>query len=353
MKIIDRYLLKNFTIFLTLSISLFIFIFLVVDISDNLGGYLQSGKNAKDIFLLYLFFIPSLITLLFPLGILVSIFFTIGLMIKNNELTAIKAAGISIYRFLLPLFLFLIFLSLLQFFFRESVETGATRRYREIKEGRDFANFNKEDFILTIDQFTLLKGEYFSSKKMFIKKPEVFKFDKNGNLNFYITANRGDFKNQMWIFEKCHIYDLDLNRYSYYETKEMVEFFVIFPDSMVFDRENVDIYKISELMSIRKKMIQARDDPSRQATEISYRFYFLLINLIIGIISASFVINTKDTGIVFALSLSILFIFFYWGILQSFKSAASNGFSNPFTIFFIPNFIFLLMSFFLLYKTRK
>lgn len=353
MKILDRYLLKNFILFLIIVLFLFIFIFLIVDISDNLTGYIQSGKTFKEIFFLYLFYIPSLLTLLFPLGILVSIFITVGIMIKNNELVAIKASGISVYRFLFPLFLLVILLSFIQFFLKENIETFSTKRYREIKESKVFNQINREDFIFVQDKKTILKGEYFSVKNMSIRNPEIFKLDDRRKLSVYIKAKKGIYRDEKWIFESCQVYDLENKGYEVYESRQMYDILNIKPDEIVFDRENVEIYKISELLKTRNRILKSKGDPSKQETEISYRFYFIFINIIISIISASFVINTKNTGIIFGLSISILFSFLYWGVLQGFRSAASSGEGNPFTIFLFPNFLFLLVSIFLLYKSRK
>ncbi|MEO0304213.1 MAG: LptF/LptG family permease [candidate division WOR-3 bacterium] len=353
MKILDRYLLKNFILFLSIVLFLFIFIFLIVDISDNLSGYIQSGKTLKEIFFLYLFYIPSLLTLLFPLGILVSIFITVGIMIKNNELLAIKASGISVYRYLLPLFFLVIILSFIQFFLKENVETYSTKRYKEIKESKEFDQINREDFIFVQDEKTILKGEYFSVKNKLIRNPEIFKIDDQKNLKVYIQAKRGVFRDDKWIFESCQIYDLEKNRFEIFESREMFDILNVKPDEMIFDRENVEIYKISELLKIRKRILKSKGDPSKQETEISYRFYFLFINIIISIISASFVVNTKNTGIIFGLSISVLLSFLYWGVLQGFRSAASNSEGNPFLIFLYPNFLFLFVSIFLLYKSRK
>jgi len=108
MKIIDRHLLKQFSVFLIGGVFLFIFVFIIVDMSDNLTSYIESGKSGFMIFMMYLYQTPSLIILLYPVGALIALYFSVGMMVKDNELTALKAAGISIYRFLMPMFIFIL-----------------------------------------------------------------------------------------------------------------------------------------------------------------------------------------------------------------------------------------------------
>ena len=50
----------------------------------------------------YAFFSPQILHLITPVAVLVSVLITFGIMARQNEITAMKAAGISIYRATLP-----------------------------------------------------------------------------------------------------------------------------------------------------------------------------------------------------------------------------------------------------------
>jgi len=174
MKILDRHLIVNFLFFLLAGTMLFIFIFIIVDMSDNLTSYIEGGRRGGEIFMIYLCQIPSLVILLFPIGGIVALFFTVGLMVKNNELTAVKAAGISMYRFMAPIFLLVFFLSVFLFAFNEQVAVKANKKYREIKEHEIFALTNSRDFVVFLDRGRLFKGEFFSLKTNKAVKPELY-----------------------------------------------------------------------------------------------------------------------------------------------------------------------------------
>lgn len=63
----------------------------------------------------------TLVPLALPLAVLLSSIMTFGNMGENFELVAIKSSGISLLRFMQPLFLFITFVSLLAFLFSNSV----------------------------------------------------------------------------------------------------------------------------------------------------------------------------------------------------------------------------------------
>ncbi|HAV92030.1 TPA: hypothetical protein DCW38_02485 [candidate division WOR-3 bacterium] len=355
MKILDRHLIKNFLFFLFAGTLLFIFIFLIVDMSDNLTSYIEGGRRAKEIFFIYLYQIPSLVILLFPIGALVALFFTVGLMVKNNEFTAVKAAGVSMYRFMSPIFVLIIVLSSFLFLFNETAVVRANKRYREIKEHEIFALTNARDFVVFLDRNTIFKGEFFSIKTKRINKPEIYFFDEEGKIKREIIAESGFYTDNSWNFERAK--DIALNEsdsvFSFHLNMDVSDIIHILPEEILIDRENTDIYSIGNIQNTISSIKKSGYDYKKQSTEIAYRFYYMLINLIIILIGSSFVINIKNTGIAFGLSLSILISFIYWGFLQGFRSAAESGSGNAFLLLLIPNILFLIVGSSLFIFARK
>ena len=83
-------------------LSVFIIIFLVVDIIEDIDKILDYSITFKQVSMLYIYSIPQYINIAFPMAILISTVMTFTIFQKNNELTAFKAAGISIYRLTIP-----------------------------------------------------------------------------------------------------------------------------------------------------------------------------------------------------------------------------------------------------------
>jgi lipopolysaccharide export system permease protein len=98
---IDRY-----TFFRMLGITVFvlgvlIFIFIVIDFSENSDDFTDKGATLVDIFgVYYLNYIPEIIRLVTPVAIFVACLYLTGQMADRLEITALKAAGVSLYRLL-------------------------------------------------------------------------------------------------------------------------------------------------------------------------------------------------------------------------------------------------------------
>lgn len=134
MKILDKYILKTFTITFTTVFVILFFIFILQTIW--LFIYDLAGRDL-DLMLIVkflLFGMPRIIPLVLPLSVLLASIMTFGNLAENYELAAMKSAGISLGRSMKSLTVFLLFLSVLAFVFANNVIP-----YAEYK----FINFRK------------------------------------------------------------------------------------------------------------------------------------------------------------------------------------------------------------------
>jgi lipopolysaccharide export system permease protein len=106
MKKLDRYILRQLISTVLFSIIGLCVLFVVVHLLENLDGFLDRKTPPKLIALFYLNYLPEIIKLITPIAMLLSSLFTMGRFSQQNELTAMKAGGMSLYRIMLPVLLF-------------------------------------------------------------------------------------------------------------------------------------------------------------------------------------------------------------------------------------------------------
>ena len=105
------------------------FIWLYLD--DMVGKGLDAWVFVK----LFLFVSGRLVNMALPLAILMSSIMTMGALAENNELTAIKSAGVPLWRILRPLVVFHIFLSIAAFAFANNIWPIANLKFRTLLYG--------------------------------------------------------------------------------------------------------------------------------------------------------------------------------------------------------------------------
>lgn len=121
MKRLHLYIIKSFIgpFFVTLVISLFVLLmqFLWVYLDELVG----KGLEFSIILEFIVYTMAMLMTNALPLAMLLASIMTFGDLGENNELLAMKAAGISLYRIMKPVIILSVFLSIGSFYFYNQV----------------------------------------------------------------------------------------------------------------------------------------------------------------------------------------------------------------------------------------
>jgi len=104
MRRMDRYIVREFLRTFFIIFFSFAVVFIVIDVIDNLPRLLRAGASIDQAMLYYLLRIPYLVVLTSPVTVLLSGLFMMNSLAKHNETVAIRAAGISVKRAMLPLF---------------------------------------------------------------------------------------------------------------------------------------------------------------------------------------------------------------------------------------------------------
>ena len=173
MKILDKYLLKSFLItFATVFVILF-FIFILQVVWLFISELAGKGLDFIMIMKFLLFAMPRLIPLVLPLSVLLASIMTYGSLSENYEFAAIKSSGISFQRMLRSNTIFIIFLSLISFFFANNVIPYA--EYKFINFRRNIAQI-KPAMAIAEGQFSEIGNYTIKVKK------------KSGDKGNYLTG---------------------------------------------------------------------------------------------------------------------------------------------------------------------
>jgi lipopolysaccharide export system permease protein len=103
MKLLDRYVIRNFLQVYIYCIAGFISIWLIFDLSDNISTFIDQHVGVVAVLRYYGTQVPQILIILLPVSLLLALLFALGRMSRANEIVSMLTAGISIPRLLLPL----------------------------------------------------------------------------------------------------------------------------------------------------------------------------------------------------------------------------------------------------------
>jgi LPS export ABC transporter permease LptG len=102
-RLLDRYIIRNFVQPYIYCIVGFLSIWLIFDISDNISTLLDERVPLISVVQFYMAQMPQVLVILLPVSLLLALLFALGKMSRANEIVSMLTAGVSVPRVLVPL----------------------------------------------------------------------------------------------------------------------------------------------------------------------------------------------------------------------------------------------------------
>lgn len=103
MRILDKYLLREFAWPLLYCFDAFAMLMIVVDLFSTLDEFIQYHARFSTVVHYYLILFPEMFVMIMPMALLLGLLFCLANLSKHNELIAMRACGVSLLRLAVPL----------------------------------------------------------------------------------------------------------------------------------------------------------------------------------------------------------------------------------------------------------
>ena len=204
MRLLDRYLLRELLIPLGFCLCGFLIFWVAFDLFGNLGEYQNRHLHAWDVVVLYVVETPEFLVLVLPIALLLALLYTLTNLARYHEITAIRAAGVSLGRICLPYLLVGIFFSLGLFGLNEFWVPDTARMANQILLSRTsgaaadreeqplFTLRNERDNRVWVIQSYNLRTDRMTGVQITWTPPD-------GSL-WTLEAAHGAYRNNVWMF---------------------------------------------------------------------------------------------------------------------------------------------------------
>ncbi|WP_410207934.1 LptF/LptG family permease [Fusobacterium sp.] len=359
MKILDRYISKNFIKSFLLSLIAFMGIFIVSQLF-RVVKYLSDGRfTPKDAVMFIITMLPRIFIDVAPLAVLLGCMMTVSVMASNLEIISLKTSGISFKRIVITPIILSFFISLGVFFVNDSVYPEFQKMNRDLKRGeitlREAPIEKRNAFLRGENANYIYLMSKLNRKTGFAENVEVVDLNKDfSKAERIITAHeaRYNFSKKMWVFKDANIY---------YENKDKkpqtVEYFADpkysdIPDHFITTTVEPRTLTIKELKQTIREMTSIGGDTRELLVELGNRYSFPFASFIISFLGLALGGRYVRGTSAVSLGVCVLLGYGYYIVKASFEAFSSNGFLNPLIGGWIPNIIFLIVGIFLLYKAE-
>ena len=352
--LLDDYVLRDFFVHLGMILATFLILVLVFTLFELLGDILRNRVPALVVVEYLVNVTPYLLYSVAPLVMLLAVLVTFGLMQRSNEITAIKATGISIYRIVTPVIVAAAVLAVGLFFADQFYLPRTNKRqealHNQIK-GKPAQTYLRPDRKWIFGQNNdIYYYQFFDPDHDQFGNITVFQLDKaNFTVTRRIHADRAHWADNLnrWVYEKgwertLHGAAIAENGYRPFDVSTFPEL----TETPAYFKKEVKQYSemnYQELHRYIRDLEQSGFDVVRLRVELNKKLSYPLITLIMAVLAIPFAVSAAKKGAITGVATAVIIAIVYTVVSRWFEAMGNLNQLPPALAAWSPDLIFALV----------
>jgi LPS export ABC transporter permease LptG/LPS export ABC transporter permease LptF len=363
--ILDEYVIRQFISVLTLVLTAFVMLMLVFTFFELLGDIIRNQTPFIIVGEYLLNLTPSMIYIITPLSVLIAVLVVFGGLNRTNELTAMKATGISLYRIIVPILVIASVLSVSLFLFDEGYLPAANRRQEalhNIIKGRPAQTYLRPDrkWMFGTQQpgkpGRIFYYEFFDPDNDRFANITVFEFDPTTfslSRRIFAAGAHWDPQIHRWIFEHGWERTFDSDTVTSFQTFEVDTFAEIVELPQYFKKETRPSQEMSfnELERYIRDLRQSGLDTMRLRVQLNRKLAYPVITLVMAVLAIPFALSMGRRGSLAGIGVAIGMAIAYTFVDGMFEAMGNVNMLPAFLAAWSPDVLFGLAGTYLLLRT--
>jgi len=347
MTILDRYILREFTKLFCLIVVSLICLYLIVDFFERIRMFLSNNATLYQIFSYFIFTIPTIMSQMIPVGILLASLLTFGMLSKNSEITAMKANGVSLYRIVLPVIVCSLVVSGFSFLLSEFITPYTNQRAKYIKlievQKREKLGSFKNNQIWYRGQNGIYNFSIFDPDTETLRGVRINYLDKNMQLTMRVDAKEAKWKDGAWIAHEALVTTFPKDGFPYLSFQKLMNIDLPEePSDLMIAQRNTDEMGYWDLKKFINKIQSEGYDATRYLADMHGKTSFPLVCVILSILGFSFSLlrHERSGGVAQSIGAGIVIGFSYWIVFAFALSLGRSGTISPLLAAWTANILF-------------
>jgi len=342
---LDRYLLREFMVYLALGLAGFITIFVVVDVFEKIDVFLDHHAAAMLVMRFYLYRTPEVVVQVLPVALLMATFLSLGQLNKFGELTAMRSVGLSLARILWPVFAAAALAAAAAMALSEAVVPGANRerdqiydeqiqqlRPHTVEERADVTYLGAGGHIFYMRLY--LVGE----KRMHEVSLQEF---RRGELVRRVDAAEASWDGRRWVFSSGFLRTFRDGRESVRPFGRMaIDGIAERPEDFAKESRRPGEMSYPELRAYVERLRASGGRVSNYLVDLHLKLAFPLVNFIVVLIGAAVATRLRMQSAALGFGLSVTIAFLYYAFMRAGQALGHNGALPPYLAAWLGDLVF-------------
>ena len=359
--IFDRYIIRQFLVTALFSLASVLVVFIIIDAMEKLDDFIDKQAGWHVIAQYYFFFIPEIIKLIIPVAMLLASLFVTARMSTQNELTAMKSSGVSLYRIMVPYVIVAVIVSIASVYFNGWVVPYANKRKFAIERfylHKDVISASGANIYIQDSPTRILSLGYFDDARNLASRVSIQDFNPSDPT---VMVERVDAISMQWdSTSRSWILNRGTRRWLGEKGERIQEFETQSAGRLHFDPEDLrkkqekpdemDYYTLLEFIENQQR---AGQDVARWLVDFHSKTSFPFASVIVVLFGVPFASVRRRGGVGVQLGISLLVCFIYLILMKVSQVFGYNGDINPLLTAWAANICFFLGAVFVVLRVQK
>jgi LPS export ABC transporter permease LptG len=317
----DRYIVRRMLPPILLVIFSTALLYIVADLSGNVEDMARNRVPAGVILAYYANLVPQVFLDVTPFALMIAVLILLTLLERQQEMTALKAAGISLFRLTIPVLLVAAVAAAGLWILGEAVVPNANREAQRLLDrikGRETTRTYRasdRQWLLSRDGESLYNFLRYDEPSDTLIRFTMFRIDEDMELNFYLFSRRVRFLDGAWIADSGWFRQIfpdgtdEFKRIAAPMKLEISEG----PDYFGQEYRRPSEMSVGELASYIRELVDSGYRPSKLIVRWHQKFAYPLSAFVMVLLALPFGLNrggrrvTTMQGVAIALTLGIVY----------------------------------------------
>ncbi len=358
MKILNRYLAREFVLNFLMGLAAFSTTYLIVEFFERINAFMVNQAPLALMAAYFLNKIPAIIYQVSAPAVLLASIMTLGQMSRHNEVIAMKAGGVALSQLVRPLLgtvllICFVLLAVSEFILPRTNQNVRALRDQIIHKRKSVVTFKQSQIWIHSFQ-TIYNIQLYDPEKNALQGVTIFRFDSGFRLTERVDGRSARWEKGQWVFSDASVTRFPVNGFPVRKGyPRLVLDLPETPNDFRIAEKNPDEMNYRQLREYVHKVERDGYNARKYRTAMHASLSFPFVGLIMAAVGIPLALRKeKGAGIAVAVGLSILVSFIYYGVF-SFSLALGNAETlPPFISAWLGNLIFGLVGMYLFLSVR-
>lgn len=359
MRLLSRYVGNQFIRIFLVSLLTFLAIYLIVEFFERVDDFLEKGTPLKQAVGYFVYKIPQILMQVGPAAVLLASVFCLLLLGDNNEVTAMRACGLSLYRISYPILVWGGIGSVVLFLASEYVLPVTNRKVNQIiqvyiKRKPPKWVIRKNNIWYRSDNRTIWHIRSLDPDRQILKGITLYRISPKGKVLERLDAQTAGWNGSAWVFRNGH--HRKFPEKGGLESQAFMEFQIAVvekPEDFLQIKKEPEEMNIGEMRDYILGLRANGVDDTKYRVDLNAKLAYPMVGIIMALVGLPFSLRTgRSGGLARSILLTLLIGFSYFILFYTGISLGHAGKLPPFLAAWSTNIIFVATGVYMMTTVR-